>query len=190
MVFAIMMAYALLTFNWFFAEKIHREKIFLTMATHQPFPFIVTFYLIHTALASGGVYEHFSWNHLILLFIFALPVTAWETSRKVRAADKETTYVTFSKIFGARGATVIPLVCLLLTHALAIYMGEVLNFSVSYFVVMLVLLIYMLFYYVRFIINPVHENNVLKNTTMIFTTLLFLNILVHTLLSYGITVKL
>jgi 4-hydroxybenzoate polyprenyltransferase len=190
LVFAIMMTYALLTFNWFFAEKIHRKNVFLTMVTHQPLPFMVTFYLIFTALASGPILEKFTWNHLVLLFIFALPVTAWETSRKIRSAEKETTYVTFSKIFGARGATFIPLVCLVITHGLALYLGQYLNFGLTYFITMMLLLIYMLFFYVRFIIMPTNENNVLKNTAMIFTSLLFLNLLVHTLLVCKVIIEL
>jgi hypothetical protein len=183
------MVYALLTFKWFFAEKIHREKVFLTMATHQPLPIMINIYLIHTALASGGVYERFTWKQFILLLIFSLPVTAWETSRKIRSADKETSYVTFSSIFGARGASFIPLACLLITGTLSLYVGYLLDFSLSYNLAVTILFIYILFYYLRFIINPVNENNMLKNAAMVYTTLLFLNMLVHTLINFRIVVQ-
>ncbi len=59
-VFIVMMVYALLTFKWFFAEELHRKNLFLCMLTHQPLPYMINFFLIHTALACGTIYEPFT----------------------------------------------------------------------------------------------------------------------------------
>jgi hypothetical protein len=187
LVFSIMMVYALLTFKWFFAEKFHRDHIFFTMLTHQPLPIMINFFLIHTALAAGEVYEAFTFKHVVLLLIFSLPVTAWETSRKIRSADKETHYETFSLLLGARWATVIPLTCLVLTGVLSIYTGMELGLSISHNLIALVMLLYVLIFYGRFLIWPSHKNNVLKNVAMIFTTVVFINLLVHVLLVFSVT---
>lgn len=112
MVFTIMIIYVLLTFKWFFAEKFHREHIFITMLDHQPLPYVINYFLIHTALASGTDYESFNIAHLFLLLIVSMPITAWEVSRKIRSADMETEYETFSMVIGLKLATLIPLIFL------------------------------------------------------------------------------
>ncbi len=184
--FALMLVYAVLTYKWFFAEKYHRENLFFTMMTHQPLPFFITFYLISTALHSGGLASPFSFKHLILLFLFALPVTAWETGRKIRSPDMETEYVTFSKIFGPRGATFIPYTCLVLSGLFCLYTGWQLKLASAFFVVTIALILYVAFFFTRFILDPTHKNNVMKNVAMVFTTLLFLNMLGHILLAYSV----
>jgi 4-hydroxybenzoate polyprenyltransferase len=189
LVFIIMMLYALLTFKWFFAEKYHREHVFFTMLTHQPLPIMINFFLIHTALASGNDYEQFNTSHFILLLIFSLPITAWETSRKIRSLDKEDEYETFSKLFGARGASIIPLTCLLLSGLLSIYIGFQLNLTNSHLAIVGILILMILFFFGRFLLQPSDKNNVLKNITMLFTTALFFNLLIHILLISTVSVK-
>ncbi len=186
LIFIIMMAYALLTFKWFFAEEFHRKNLIFTMITHQPLPWVINYFLIHTALASGSSYEAFSTNHWMLLAIFSFPVTAWEVSRKIRAIGHETEYETFSMIFGTRPATWIPLICLLLSGIFSISIAMDLNLDTSFFWITGALLLYVIFFYGRFLWQPTVKNNVLKNTAMIFTTLLFLNFLVHVLMNFKV----
>lgn len=180
--FFIMVGYALLTFKWFFAEAIHRRNLFLAMLTHQPLPLFINAYLIYTALYAGGKEYSFSFGHILLLFLFSLPVTAWEVGRKIRSADMETDYVTFSRIFGAKGAATISFTLLVTSGLISLYMGRLLNLPGTFFVANFALLLYVGFVFIRFILNPVHQNNILKNAVMIFTTLLFLNMLLHTIL--------
>ena len=179
MVFGIVLVYCVGTFKWFFAEKIHREKVFLTMATHQPIPYSINFYLIHTGLASGGVYNDFSLHHFFLLLIFSLPVTAWEVSRKIRSADKETHYETFSSIFGPKGAAIIAFVPLLITSTLVTYLASTLNVYFSFYILTAVLTAIMIFFYLRFIFAPTNKNNILLKVTMGYTSLLFFGFLGH-----------
>jgi 4-hydroxybenzoate polyprenyltransferase len=179
LVLGIVLLYCIGTFKWFFAEKIHREKVFLTMVTHQPIPYSINFYLIHTGLASGGVYNDFSLHHFYLLLIFSLPVTAWEVSRKIRSADKETHYETFSSIFGAKGAAIIAFVPLLITSGLVTYLAMTLDVYFSFYILIAVLTLIMAFFYLRFIINPIDKNNILLKVTMGFTSLLFFGFLGH-----------
>ena len=188
--FTIMIVYALLTFKWFFAEAIHRKNLFLTMLTHQPVPLFINYYLIQTALNSGSLKHNFTLSHLILLLMFTLPVTAWETGRKTRSPDKETDYVTFSKIFGPRNSALISFLCLLLSGFFCIYIGLKLNLPVTFRVVCILLILIIVFFFGRFIINPTAKNNVLKNTTLGYTTFLFLNMLVHILIQFPIDLQL
>lgn len=184
--FGIMIVYALLTFKWFFAEEIHRKNLTLTMITHQPVPLFINFFLIQTALHSGGMDYPFTWSHLVLLLMFTLPVTAWETGRKTRSADMETDYVTFSRIFGARGSSSISLVCLLLSGAFCLYTGIQIELPMSFMIICGVLFVAVIFFFGRFILYPTNKNNVLKNVTLGFTTVLFFNMLIHMLLKFTI----
>ena len=186
LIFAVMMIYALLTYKWFFAEKYHRSHIFVTMLDHQPLPYIINFYLIHTSLATGLVYENFTFTHFVLLLIVSLPITAWEVSRKIRSHNMETQYETFSKVLGVKTATVIPLICITITGLLCLYIGKLLNFSIVFYIINIVLIIYAAFYYLRFLFIPEKKFNVLTNTSLISTTLMFLNLLINTLVIYSI----
>lgn len=190
LIFTGMMIYALLTFKWFFAEDYHRKHLIFTMFTHQPLPWAINFFLIHTALASGDTYEPFTLNHWLLLAIFSLPVTAWEVSRKIRAIGHETQYETFSMIFGTRPATFIPLVALLLAGAFSIYIAQGMGLGASFYWITAALMLYVIIFYGRFLRWPTVKNNILKNTAMIFTTLLFLNFLVHVLMSFTLVSQL
>lgn len=185
-VFALMITYCLLTFKWFFAERFHREHIFFTMIDHQPIPYVINFFLIHTALASGPAYESFGSLHLILWLIVSLPVTAWEVSRKIRSADMETEYETFSMVIGVRPATAIPLVALSATAIMAWYLGDVMGFGFWFFAVDLLILGLVLFVYLRFFVRPIKAYNILTNTSLFCSTVIFFNLLIHTIITYGL----
>jgi 4-hydroxybenzoate polyprenyltransferase len=185
-VFAIMMTYTVLTFKWFFAEKFHREHIFFTMLDHQPLPYVINFFLIHTALASGAEYESFQTIHFILLLIVSMPITAWEISRKIRSADMETEYETFSMVIGRKPATIIPMLFLLTVCALHLHVGTLLAFGPLFQYIVYGIAAVVLFFYLRFLIKPSKENNVLTNVSLFATTTSFLNLLFNTLIVYNI----
>lgn len=184
--FIIMMVYTVLTFYWFFAEEFHRKNVLFTMFTHQPIPLAINFYLIHTALASGGNYNDFTAQHFALLLIFTLPVTAWESARKIRGEGMETEYETFSMVFGTRRSAFIPLTCLLVSGGLALYIGSLMALGASFFAITVLLIAGAFFAFGRFIMNPTAENNILKNAAMLFSVLLFMNMLVHMLMNYKV----
>jgi len=182
--YAIMISYCLLTFKWFFAEQFHRNHIFITMMDHQPIPYVINFFLIHTALASGPQYESFSSVHLFLWLIVSMPVTAWEVSRKIRSADKETTYETFSMVLGVRTATAIPLLFFLATCFMSIYIGYLLDFSLLFHLFVGVLMAIIVWIYGRFLMYPLDKYNILTKASLLITTALFVNLFVHTALSF------
>lgn len=178
-VFTIVITYAVLSFKWFFAEKFHLSHLFFTMLTHQPIPYLINFYLLHTALASGATYESFSLTHFLFLMMYSVPVTIWETSRKIRTADIEDGYQTFSKIWGSSKATFIPLVAVIITSALNFYAGIELELFVSFFVINIATFLYAIFFYLRFIFKPIIKFNNLQTTATIYSVLVFVNLLGH-----------
>lgn len=189
-VYALMISYCLLTFKWFFAEQFHRKHIFITMLDHQPIPYAINFFLIHTALLSGLNYESFGLKHLMLLLVISLPVTAWEISRKVRSKDMETAYETFSMVIGMRLSTFLPLLFLLVAVGLSSYLGTFLEFGMSFQAVNGLIIAYLLFFYLRFLIYPKKEFNTLTNNALVSTTAMFFNLLIHVLIQFEIHMQL
>ena len=185
MVFGIVMIYALGTFKYFFAEALHIRKPVVAMITHQPLPLSIIFVLVHISLASGENYEPFHMNHLFLLLTFALPVTAWEVARKIKAPSQEIErYATFSRILGPRGASIVPLVLYAISAGSSVFVAIDLDLSPIYFWLIGAYLTMVVFFFGRFIAAPVPERNVLKNVAMAFTGLFFLTLLIFVFLRY------
>jgi len=126
-----MHAFAWLTYKWFFLERLHRGSLLLSFATHQPLGLLVNAYVIAVAWHAlhGAPPEALNPTWLLPLFAFFLPVGAWETSRKIRAPEQETTYVTYSSLLGARGATMLPLGFMAVTAALLMRLNMLLGFA-------------------------------------------------------------
>lgn len=185
-VFAVVISYCLLTWRWFFAEQFHRKHIFFTMLDHQPIPYAINFFLIHTAMSSGSTYESFGMEHFSVFLIVSLPVTAWEISRKIRSADMETEYETFSMVIGRKTATVIPIVALIVTGACCWYVGNQLEFNQVFVATNLIIVLLTVFFYLRFLFKPTKENNILTNVALASTSLMFFNLLAHTLYNYPV----
>ena len=184
-VFTGVMIYALGTFKYFFAEELHIRKPVVAMITHQPLPLSIVFLLIHISLASGAEYQSFELNHLFLLLTFALPVTAWEVSRKIKAPSQEIDrYATFSRILGPKGASAIPLILYVISAGSSAFVAHHLDLHISYFMLIGVYLLTVCVAYLRFIAQPIPERNFLKNVAMIYTGLFMLTLLVYVFIRY------
>jgi 4-hydroxybenzoate polyprenyltransferase len=184
-VFVGVMIYALGTFKYFFAEELHIRKPVVAMITHQPLPLSIVFVLIHISLASGPEYNSFEVNHLFLLLTFALPVTAWEVSRKIKAPSQEIErYATFSRILGPKGASAIPLILYVISAGASVFLARHLDLHSSYFVLIGFYLLVVSYAFVRFIAKPIPDRNILKNVAMIYTGLFMLTLLVYVFVRY------
>jgi 4-hydroxybenzoate polyprenyltransferase len=105
----LLLAYALLMFRHFFARDRLRKNLLLTLATHNP---VIAVLLIHlTVLFAHG--QHLGLRSLrpgpvVLLIVMSWSVTfSWEIARKIRSAEEENAYVTYSRILGRRGAVLL-----------------------------------------------------------------------------------
>jgi len=173
--FAAMMIYIWASYKWFFLKKIISENLFLTLITHQPITLMVNLYIVSISFKSMGFIQL---NGLVIVSIlaFSFPVTAWETSRKIRSTGNETDYVTYSKLIGPVKATLLPLFSLIVTIGLFIYLGIVLNFPLIVFICLFLILISILFFYIRFQIKPNERNLCLKPVAEISMILLKKNL--------------
>jgi len=183
---AATLAFGFLTLKWFFLRERMRADLILALVTHQPMTLFVNAYVI-----AGALYtiQSSQFRPIMILpaFIFFFPVTAWETSRKIRALGKETEYVTYSSLFGPEKAALLPLICILATVVLSLALGHILDFGLRFFIAVLLLFSLYASIVIRFILNPVEKNNIVKPATEICVTLVFLIYLVQIVSGHGIS---
>jgi 4-hydroxybenzoate polyprenyltransferase len=183
--FAIIVLYGFLTYKWFFMEKYIRNSLVLAVITHQPLTLIVNIYAVCTVFHVTGN-AVFSYLVICTILIFFLPVLAWETSRKIMPRGEETDYVTYSKLFGPVKASLFPLFCILTSIILLCFISQGLNFSVIFYLGLLLITTVVLFFYLRFIISPVKKNQKLKNITEYASLALFILILSELIINKGV----
>jgi 4-hydroxybenzoate polyprenyltransferase len=90
-----------LMYKWFFIEEVMRKNLPLAFVTHHP---IVVFNFIYLILSCIQMYPIIDWSRWDLIIPICFIYTNWEVMRKIRAPKDETTYTTYSKIFGPRKA--------------------------------------------------------------------------------------
>lgn len=184
--FLFMMFFAWLTFKWFFAEKLISNNLVLALVTHQPLTLFVNVFIVTTALHPE--INSIS-NPYILYAVLALffPITAWETSRKIRAKGEETDYVTYSKLFGPVKASLLPFFSMIISLSLLVILAIELNFDTWFYIVVLCFSLVLFFVFIRFMINPVKKNLLLKPVSETIGTLTLLLLLIQLLIDYPIS---
>ncbi len=112
-VFALFFALCWLSYKWFFVPSI-QSNIILALVTHNPLVLVQAVYIACLFTYDFGA-EQLQPQHLALIIGLWLPLTVWETSRKIRLPDDETAYQTYSSVLGWRRATLLPLTLILLS---------------------------------------------------------------------------
>ncbi len=103
----ITLAFTGLMLKWFFIESLMRKSLPLAFITHHP---IVLFNFIYLLIACMQMNSEVGWDQAIYILPVCLIFTNWEVVRKIRAPHQETSYTTYSKIFGPRPSILIALV--------------------------------------------------------------------------------
>ena len=97
----------------------------------------------------------------------------------------ENEYVTYSKIFGVHLASSICLVIHLAYLIGLIYVGILLEFSLSHLLLQSAIILYVLFVHLRFIINPIEKYQILKKTSEMVSAVSTIIYLVYMIIQFG-----
>lgn len=89
---------------WFFQKHKIQKSLPLALVTHNPVQMIMNIYIISFAVIKYDI-APFSLTNILAAFTLYFPALIWEVTRKIRAPQDETEYVTYSKLFGYRKAT-------------------------------------------------------------------------------------
>ena len=93
--FGILIGYAALMSVWFFCRYQIQNNLMLAVITHNPVQVVLTCYVISSVCLAYQI-PLLTMNNLLIAFTFYFPGLIWEISRKVKAPEQETDYVTYS----------------------------------------------------------------------------------------------
>ncbi len=165
--FLMSLAFAWLSFRWFFAPRFISTRLLLAFITHQPAGFFVNLWVAAATLSLMNL--PFNATVLMPCFIFITPVMLWELSRKIKPEGEENDYTTYSKILGPRtAAAVLLLPGSVLTGGL-IVMAEHHGIPTLHtglqalFFVIFTLAVY------RFMLKPVRKHQVLAQASVLLS---------------------
>ena len=99
--FLFLYIYGTLMSLWFFSKKKIQKSLPLALVTHNPVQMIMNVYIISFTCFKYGL-PLFTWVNFLAAWTLYFPALIWEISRKIRAPEDETEYVTYSSLFGYR----------------------------------------------------------------------------------------
>ncbi len=105
--------YGYLMAIWFFQKHKIQKSLPLALVTHNPVQMIMNVYVISFTVIKYGI-PAVSLTTVLAAFTLYFPALIWEVTRKIRAPQDETEYVTYSKLFGYKKATDFALVVTLI----------------------------------------------------------------------------
>lgn len=103
---AVVLGWAWLMYRRFFAPDALRRSLWLTLATHNPVvPLMIAYGFAVFAAGHGLSPGDVRWRAALpAVGMLWSPFLAWELARKIRCAEEEDDYVTYSRLLGRRGA--------------------------------------------------------------------------------------
>ena len=107
--FLFLYVYGTLMSLWFFHKKKIQKSLPLALVTHNPVQMIMNIYIISFTCIKYGL-EAFTLTNFLAAWTLYFPALIWEVARKIRAPKDETEYVTYSKLFGHKKATIFILI--------------------------------------------------------------------------------
>lgn len=102
--FLFLYLYGTLMSLWFFSKKKIQKSLPLALVTHNPVQMIMNIYIISFTCLKYHL-PLFTWINFFAAWTLYFPALIWEISRKIRAPQDETEYVTYSSLFGYRKPT-------------------------------------------------------------------------------------
>ena len=95
----ILYTYGSLMAVWFFQKHKIAKSLPLALVTHNPVQILLNLYVISYTIMKYKLPILDITNFMAVLTLY-FPALIWEISRKIRAPEEETEYVTYSKLFG------------------------------------------------------------------------------------------
>lgn len=89
---------------WFFQKHKIQTSLPKALVTHNPVQMILNIYIISFTVIKYDI-PAVDLTNILAAFTLYFPALIWEVSRKIRAPEDETEYVTYSKLFGYKKAT-------------------------------------------------------------------------------------
>jgi len=171
----------ILSWQWWLFPRVVADNVWLVFLTHQTLVPVLFFYVWAVFAHNTGV-DAGPGKAVVVSLLYWIPLFAWEVGRKVRAAEDETEYVTYTRRWGTRRAPTIAAVAILASGgamtAFALAEGLGTAFLVFHPVTALLSAAIIL----RFVARPAHRTNQVRAAVESYGTLFSLGNLVFLLL--------
>lgn len=151
--------------KWFFWPAISRSLL-LALVTHNPLTLVALAYAASVFAADFG--PQFDGSLIPLMLGLWMPLTAWETSRKLRIPEDETAYQTYTKVLGTRRAPWLPIVFVALATICVVLTARFAGVSWVFPLLLTGAAIVPIVGCVRFMISPTRQGARLQPQTEFF----------------------
>jgi hypothetical protein len=159
---------AWLSFNWFFWPPMS-ERLLVALVTHNPISLLLTGYIVGLFADTFGA-ARVDASALPLAVGLWLPIAAWETSRKIRAPEDETSYRTYSRELGWKTAPWLPAVCVTGSAGLLLIVSSDAALGIVLPVVITATGAAVVFRCLLYRLSPTREHAQLKPWAIVFAT--------------------
>jgi hypothetical protein len=168
--------YAALMYKRFFLPELLKSSLLITLLTHTPiFPLMLFQVVVSSTELIGGSWLDLKWP-LVMLYLLMIwfSILAWELSRKIRAAEEETAYVTYSQILGRPGAIAATLSVQTVSYITGLFFYSHFALGRPYLVIMACGYVVSMVGHLRFLFHPNSRTSKLKPYAYGFITAILL----------------
>ena len=160
----LVVGYALLMFRYFFIPHVLRAHPLLNLATHNPIAPLLLFHCFALASTSNGLpLAALDWRLVAPYIVMAWAASlGWEFSRKIRCAEREDGYMTYSRLFGRPGAVVAAGAAQTAAYGLGLYLYAALSLSPGYLAILSAGYAATIWGHARFLGNPTPRRSHLR----------------------------
>lgn len=151
--FAVLFAYGVLMFFYFFLRPLISGSLLLALISHNPSVLLMNYYVMSLFCQQYNK-PLLTPEHGFLAVLFWLPGLAWELGRKIRAPQDENEYETYSRIFGYRVAALLPSFALCIHYFMLIKLALPLQLSWWFLGALSLALLTVLGFFGRFLNAP------------------------------------
>jgi 4-hydroxybenzoate polyprenyltransferase len=165
--FWVVLAVTWLSFKWFFWPPMS-ERLLVALATHNPISLLLDLYIVGLFADTFGA-ERVNASAFPLLVGLWLPIAAWETSRKIRAPEDETSYRTYSRELGWKVAPFLPASSVAGSAGLLLYVARIAGLGVVFPIVIAAVGAVVVFRCLLYRMAPTRQHANLKPWAILYT---------------------
>lgn len=178
-----LLAYSFLMFRYFFMPRRLYGKLLVNLMTHNPIvPLLLIYFLqLHSSFYSLKTESVLTFQSILLIGMYWALFLGWEISRKIRYSHEENDYMTYSRIFGRTGATLIAGLIQTFSFATGLWLSYRFGLSPIYVGVLLVGFVMLVITYIHFLRFQLPSSQQLKTSAERYAAIVMLAPLIELL---------
>jgi 4-hydroxybenzoate polyprenyltransferase len=157
-----------LSFQWFFWPRMS-EYLLVAFVTHNPISVLLGAYIVGLFVDTFGTGRVNSVAIALLVGLW-FPTAAWETARKVRVPEDETSYRTYSQVLGWKVAAVLPAAFVIGSASMLVVVSRAAGLSIVFPIVIVSAALIVVWRCLLFRVAPTSARAQLKPWAILYAT--------------------